>query len=102
MNPNREFHDDDTAEMFLASSQFGPASSVSPASAMVKVDIAGLSHTGHVRTNNEDHYLVVRIERSMKTMITNLMDGSLPEHFDEVAYGMLVADGMGGSAGGEV
>jgi protein phosphatase len=69
---------------------------------MLKVEIAGLSHTGHVRANNEDHYLVVRLERSLKTVITNLIDGSLPERFDEVAYGMLVADGMGGYAAGEV
>jgi PPM family protein phosphatase len=72
------------------------------ASAAVKVDIAGRTHTGHVRTNNEDHYLIVRIERSLKTIETNLIDGSLPERFDEVAYGMLVADGMGGYSGGEV
>src|SRR6185295_13944010 len=29
-------------------------------------------------------------------------DGSLPERFDDVAYGMLVADGMGGYSAGEV
>jgi PPM family protein phosphatase len=75
---------------------------VNSASAMVEVDIAALSHTGHVRTNNEDHYLVVRVERSLKTMMTNLIEGSLPESFDEVAYGMVVADGMGGYAAGEV
>lgn len=102
MNPNVDFHDDDTVEMLPVGSAFSPTRIVNPASSMVEVDIAGLSHTGHVRTNNEDHYLVVRIERSLKTMMTNLTEGSLPERFDEVAYGLLVADGMGGYAAGEV
>jgi protein phosphatase len=35
-------------------------------------------------------------------LLTNLTDGSLAERFNEVAYGMLVADGMGGYAAGEV
>jgi protein phosphatase len=94
--------DDDTGEILPISSTFPPRALLDPASATVQVDIAGLTHTGHVRTNNEDHYLVVRIERSLKTMMTNLIDGSLPECFDEVAYGMLVADGMGGHSAGEV
>src|SRR5436190_21073021 len=98
MNSNRDFQHDD-AEMFAADPAFNPLA-VS-ASSTAEVEIAGLTHTGHVRRNNEDHYLVVRLERSLKTMITNLMDGSLPERFDEVAYGMLVADGMGGYAAGD-
>ena len=102
MDPDVSFHDDDTVEILPAASAFPQAQLVDPASAVVEVDIAGLTHTGHVRTNNEDHYLVVRIERSLQTMMTNLIDGSLPERFHEVAYGMLVADGMGGCAAGEV
>ena len=101
MNANRDFHDDDTIEMSPVDA-FQQAHAIDPTSSMVEVDIAGLTHTGHVRTNNEDHYLVVRLERSLTTMMTNLIDGSLPERFDEVAYGMLVADGLGGCAAGEV
>jgi serine/threonine protein phosphatase PrpC len=71
-------------------------------SALVQVDIAGQSHQGHVRENNEDHYLVARITRSLQTLETNLSEGILPERFDETAYGMMVADGMGGHAAGEV
>ena len=92
---------DDTIEMLPPDAVF-QASLVDPASSSVEVNVAGLTHTGYVRTNNEDHYLVVRIERSLKTMMTNLIGGSLPEHLDEVAYGMLVADGLGGRAAGEV
>ena len=102
MNPSEVFTDDDTTEMEVSVPAPPKPHLVNPASSQVEVDIAGLSHTGHVRTNNEDHYLVVRVERSLKMMTTNLIEGSLPESFDEVAYGMLVADGMGGYAAGEV
>jgi len=100
MVSNREAHKLDTAE--VPTLPLPEAMVDEPASAAVAVEIAGRTHTGHVRTNNEDHYLVVRIERSLKTIETSLIDGSLPERFDEVAYGMLVADGMGGYAAGEV
>jgi PPM family protein phosphatase len=73
-----------------------------PFSSLVKVDVGALSHPGKVRPNNEDHYLVVRYSRSAKTLLTNLPEGSVPERFDEVAYGLVVADGMGGMAAGEV
>ncbi len=100
MDSSRDGHNNDTARKpapFLPDALLDK-----PASATVEVNIAGRTHTGHVRTNNEDHYLVVRLERSLKTIDTNLIDGSLPERFEEVAYGMLVADGMGGYAAGEV
>lgn len=73
-----------------------------PASALVKVDLAGLSHGGHVRPTNEDHYFVARIERSLETLTTNLAPGILPNSFAETAYGLLVADGLGSMAAGEV
>lgn len=71
-------------------------------SALVQIDIAAQSNQGLVRHNNEDHYLVARIHRSLQTIVTNLAEGILPERFDETAYGMMVADGMGGHAAGEV
>jgi PPM family protein phosphatase len=71
-----------------------------PASTIV--DVAGLSHTGKVRTNNEDNFLVVRFGRFLQTMLTSLPESNEPpEHLLE-GYGMAVADGMGGMAGGEV
>ena len=71
-------------------------------SSQVKVDIAALSHTGHVRSNNEDHFLVTRLGRTLETMITSLPDGAAPKLAEEVNYVMIVADGMGGHAAGEV
>jgi PPM family protein phosphatase len=73
-----------------------------PVSANVHVEVAALSHQGKVRENNEDHYLVTRVERSFQTILTNLPPGLIPKRFAEVGYAMLVADGMGGQAAGEV
>lgn len=73
-----------------------------PASSQVGVEIAGTTHRGHVRDNNEDHYLAVRLQRSLKTLCTNLEENTLERSFDEIGYGLLVADGIGGMAAGEV
>lgn len=73
-----------------------------PASSLVDVDLAAATHRGHVRANNEDHYLAVRFGRSLETIFTNIAEGFLEPSFDEVGYGMIVADGMGGMAAGDV
>jgi PPM family protein phosphatase len=77
----------------------GQASSYS---SQVQIDVAALSHPGHVRSNNEDHFLVTRLGRTLETMITSLPDGDAPNLAEEVNYVMIVADGMGGHAAGEV
>lgn len=71
-------------------------------SALTQVDIAAQSHVGFVRERNEDHYLVVRATRSLETLLTNMPEGSLAESLGDTVYGMLVADGLGGRASGEV
>src|SRR5512145_2197398 len=73
-----------------------------PHSSQVQVEIAGATHRGHVRTNNEDHFLAVQVHRSLQTLCTNLIDSSIDQNFEETGYGLLVADGMGGMAAGEV
>ena len=77
----------------------GQASSYS---SLVQIDVAALSHPGHVRSNNEDHFLVSRLGRRLETMITSLPDVEAPKLAEEVNYVMIVADGMGGHAAGEV
>jgi protein phosphatase len=68
----------------------------------VRVDVAARSHRGKVRLNNEDHYLVAAFQRSMKALLTSLPEGEIPFRYGDTGYGMVVADGMGGVAGGEV
>ncbi len=73
-----------------------------PYASTVRVDAAGLSHRGRVRADNQDHYLVARVGRSLDTLISSLPTGEVPDRFDETGYVMMVADGMGGAAAGEV
>src|SRR5262249_18651327 len=87
----------DTVEYSPPEAQAPPGSS-----ALVQVDLAALSHPGHIRSKNEDHYLVVRFGRSLQTLLTNLPEDSIPERVEEVGYGMVVADGIGGAAAGEI
>jgi protein phosphatase len=68
----------------------------------VQVDLGGLSDQGKRRPNNEDHFVVARFDRLMQVLLTNLPPDQVPEHSGETAYGMLVADGMGGEAAGEI
>jgi protein phosphatase len=70
----------------------------------VNVDFFGMSEKGLVRTNNEDHFLLVRVGRAVETVLTNLREAeTLPgELFEEAGYGMVLADGVGGEAAGEV
>lgn len=70
-------------------------------SSRVKVEFGALSHCGLLRTNNEDHYSVVRRYRSREILLTNMPTADLGPPGDE-AFAMAVADGIGGAAFGEV
>ena len=73
-----------------------------PFSSLVRIDVSALSHPGYCRDNNEDHFLVTRLGRTLQTLITSLPAGDVPELTEEVNYVMVVADGMGGHAAGEI
>lgn len=71
-------------------------------SSSIRIDVSALSHTGYRRANNEDHYLVVRLGRTLQTISTSLPAGDVPERTEEVNHVMIVADGMGGHRAGEI
>jgi protein phosphatase len=56
---------------------------------------------GKVRENNEDHFLVARLCKSMQVCKSSLSDDGTCRFSDEEGHLMVVADGMGGVAGGE-
>lgn len=75
-----------------------------PFSSRVNVDLFGISDKGNTRTKNEDHFMIARAGRAVETVLTNVPDSdAMPgELFEETAYGMVVADGVGGEFAGEV
>ena len=68
----------------------------------VMVDTAGLTHKGLVRPSNEDHFLISRLGRYFERVSTSLPPDDLPSRADDATYSLIVADGMGGHASGEV
>src|SRR5262245_61230205 len=66
-----------------------------------EVAFGAASDRGKVRPNNEDHFAVVRRKRSREILLTNvdLTGVALP---DDLAWTMVVADGVGGRGIGEL
>ena len=73
-----------------------------PPAVSLQVEFGALSHPGKVRSNNEDHYIILKLSRTMQPLYTNVPENELAAPFEEIGYGMVVADGMGGQAGGEL
>ena len=71
-------------------------------SSLVHAEFGALTHPGNVRENNEDHYLILKLGRDHEVLFTNVAEGNLPLRFKEWGYVMLVADGLGGEAKGEL
>ena len=67
----------------------------------VVVEAAARTHVGRVRENNEDHYVVFRIKRSLEIVETNLEPPEAARDRVEIGHAFAVADGMGGMASGE-
>jgi PPM family protein phosphatase len=82
--------------------EFSPRISLDEVWACLEVDLGAVSHQGHIRENNEDSYLVMRFGRSLENVLTNVEEDLLEQNYFMNGYGLLVADGMGGMAGGEV
>jgi protein phosphatase len=66
-----------------------------------QVDIYGLSHQGLVRSENQDHFLVATLHKTMRVIQTSVPAESLGElQSPGREYVFLVADGVGGVPGG--
>jgi len=79
-----------------------PIRRVNPsAPAGIKVSFGAGTDPGKVRSNNEDHFLVARLAKSMQICKSSLADDGAFHFSDEEGYLMVVADGMGGAAAGE-
>jgi protein phosphatase len=94
---------DDTLPLVPPGATSGPSgASPEPAKTAVRIDVAGLSDKGKVREENQDHFLVVRAGRYAETVATSLPPGAVPERYEDRGLLMMVADGMGGQAAGEL
>jgi PPM family protein phosphatase len=93
----------ETAEFeFLISPSALDHSQPKPPSTLLRVEFGAVTHTGKVRPHNEDHFLVSQVSRKQSVLLTNVPDDQFPEFVGDDAYSMIVADGMGGMAAGEV
>ncbi|WP_310571107.1 serine/threonine-protein phosphatase [Gemmatimonas sp.] len=67
-----------------------------------EMDVFGLSHTGTVRKENQDHYLMATFHKRINVISSNLPDieQRFPNGEQRLAYLAMVADGVGGGVGG--
>ena len=67
-----------------------------------EIDVWGLTHTGHVRKNNQDHFLLGSLRKRLDVLSCSLPElHELPLQDERVAFLAMVADGVGGGRKGE-
>ena len=67
-----------------------------------EIDVYGLTHPGKVRETNEDHFLVCQLRKQIDVHLTSLpREGLAGAGNERLAFLAMVADGVGGRAGGE-
>lgn len=67
-----------------------------------EIDQWGLTHAGKVRTENQDHFFLGALARGVTVESTSIDDeGRDVLHVERLASFAIVADGVGGSGGGE-
>lgn len=89
-------HDDeDRLDLAAAKLGLGRYKPFRPPSSLVEVEFGAATDPGRRRTTSDDHYWILRLGRNQETIKSSLPEGCVPDRFDEHAYGMVVADGMG-------
>jgi len=67
-----------------------------------ELDVFGVTHAGRVRPQNQDHFLVASLHKQLVLHHTSLPPDSLQSgDTARLAFLAMVADGVGGNAGGE-
>lgn len=67
-----------------------------------EIDVYGLTHTGKVRRDNQDHFLICALRKQIAVYQTSLPEPTnLVTGPERLAFLMMVADGVGGGAKGE-
>jgi serine/threonine protein phosphatase PrpC len=66
-----------------------------------EIDLFGITHRGHVRKTNQDHFLLAMVHPQIEVMGTSLpSDCPLPLRGTRLGTVLLVADGVGGAVDG--
>ncbi len=67
-----------------------------------ELDVFGVTNVGKVRKENQDHFLIASLHKHLAVHHTSIpVDSLRSEETDRLAFLAMVADGVGGSAGGE-
>jgi protein phosphatase len=67
-----------------------------------EIDVFGITHVGKTRPVNQDHFLICSLHKTVQIHATSLPDTrDLPAQSERLAFLGVVADGVGGLAGGD-
>ncbi len=67
-----------------------------------EIDVWGVTHTGHVRPVNEDHFLIASLHKKLDIRMTSIpTDHEFIGADERLAFIAMVADGVGGRSAGE-
>jgi protein phosphatase len=67
-----------------------------------ELDVYGITHTGRVRAENQDHFLLCSLHKRMQIISSSLAEADLQSaDTQRLAFLAMVADGVGGGTGGE-